>query len=87
MDKLKELGLDENTLVMFSSDNGATFDGDTQGNTNLAQGRVMVEQADWREAPLSRYLGTNCLRSWGGMRLAPARDRLLTGSASIGFTG
>lgn len=26
MDKLKELGLDDNTLVMFSSDNGATFD-------------------------------------------------------------
>lgn len=27
MDKLKELGLDENTLVMFSSDNGTTFNG------------------------------------------------------------
>ncbi len=25
MDKLKELGLDENTLIMFSSDNGPTF--------------------------------------------------------------
>ncbi len=29
--KLKELGLDENTLVMFSSDNGATFGGSTGG--------------------------------------------------------
>ena len=27
MDKLKELGLDENTIVMFSSDNGTTFNG------------------------------------------------------------
>jgi len=26
MDLLKELGLDDNTIVMFSSDNGATFD-------------------------------------------------------------
>ena len=29
--KLKELGLDDNTLVMFSSDNGATFGGSTGG--------------------------------------------------------
>lgn len=29
--KLKELGLDEKTLVMFSSDNGATFGGSTGG--------------------------------------------------------
>lgn len=29
--KLKELGLDENTLVMFTSDNGATFGGSTGG--------------------------------------------------------
>lgn len=27
MEKLKELGLDENTLIMFSSDNGTTFNG------------------------------------------------------------
>ncbi len=27
IDKLKQLGLEENTLVMFSSDNGATFNG------------------------------------------------------------
>jgi len=27
LDKLKALGLDENTIVMFSSDNGATFNG------------------------------------------------------------
>jgi arylsulfatase A-like enzyme len=27
MEKLKQLGLEENTLVMFSSDNGATFNG------------------------------------------------------------
>lgn len=26
MDKVKELGLDENTIIMFSSDNGPTFD-------------------------------------------------------------
>jgi len=29
--KLQELGLDENTLVMFTSDNGATFGGSTGG--------------------------------------------------------
>ena len=29
--KLKELGLDENTLVVFTSDNGATFGGSTGG--------------------------------------------------------
>jgi arylsulfatase A len=27
MEKIKELGLDENTIIMFSSDNGATFNG------------------------------------------------------------
>lgn len=29
LDKVKELGLEENTLIMFSSDNGATFNGGT----------------------------------------------------------
>lgn len=30
MDKVKELGIDDNTIIMFSSDNGATFNGGVQ---------------------------------------------------------
>lgn len=27
MEKIKQLGLDENTIILFSSDNGTTFNG------------------------------------------------------------
>lgn len=37
LDKLKELGLDENTIVIFTSDNGGVASGDSYSTSNLPQ--------------------------------------------------
>jgi len=59
---LKELGLDENTLVMFSSDNGATFNGGTdrdffQSNAPLRGGKCEVYEGGIRVPLVARWPG------------------------------
>ncbi len=39
---LKELGIDKNTLVIFSSDNGPTFNGGTDSDFFESAGEAMV---------------------------------------------
>lgn len=63
MDKVKELGLEDNTLIMFCSDNGATFD--TGGadlkyfksNGNLRGGKAQLWEGGIREPMLARWPG------------------------------
>ena len=52
--KLKELGLDENTLVMFTSDNGATFGGSTAGLRGM---KGSTYEGGYRVPMISRWPG------------------------------
>ncbi|MCK5146095.1 arylsulfatase [bacterium] len=62
MSLLKELGLDENTMVMFSSDNGATFNGGTdreffKSNAPLRGGKCEVYEGGIRVPLVARWPG------------------------------
>ena len=62
MAQLKALGLDENTLVIFSSDNGATFNGGTdreffKSNAPLRGGKCEVYEGGIRVPLVARWPG------------------------------
>jgi len=63
MDKLKELGLDENTIIVFSSDNGPTFDVggvDTKffdSSAGLRGRKSSVYEGGIREPMIARWPG------------------------------
>lgn len=59
---LRELGLDENTIVMFSSDNGPTFNGGVNAGffnstAGLRGGKMDVYEGGIREPMLARWPG------------------------------
>jgi len=62
MAQIKELGLDENTIIMFSSDNGATFNGGTDANffnsvAGLRGLKMDIYEGGIREPFIARWPG------------------------------
>jgi len=60
MEKIKELGLDGNTIIMFSSDNGATFNGGVDrfffnSNGGLRGAKMDVYEGGIREPFIARW--------------------------------
>jgi arylsulfatase len=53
LDKLKELGLDENTLVMYATDNGNEFYGWPDGGINI-QGETRTGEGDTYHVQMAR---------------------------------
>lgn len=62
MDKIKKMGLDENTIIMFSSDNGATFNGGVDryffnSNGGLRGQKMDLFEGGIREPFIARWPG------------------------------
>lgn len=54
---LKEKGMDENTLILFSSDNGGVSPGDVTLNTPLRAGKSTIYEGGVRVAAFARWPG------------------------------
>eukprot|EP00051_Salpingoeca_urceolata_P005718 m.76364 g.76364 ORF g.76364 m.76364 type:complete len:685 (+) comp14509_c0_seq1:50-2104(+) len=57
MAALKEVGADDDTLVFFTSDNGAPLGGDQQGNLPLRDGKSSTWEGGFREPGIVRWPG------------------------------
>ena len=78
LDKLKELGLDDNTIICFTSDNGglSTSEGSPTSNLPLRGGKGWLYEGGIREpfiiaAPGTSQPGTQCDRPVVGMDFYP----------------
>eukprot|EP00043_Microstomoeca_roanoka_P015079 m.150305 g.150305 ORF g.150305 m.150305 type:complete len:678 (+) comp16171_c2_seq2:207-2240(+) len=54
---LKNANVEDNTLVFFTSDNGAPLDNDAQGNLPLRDGKASTWEGGFREPGIARWPG------------------------------
>lgn len=57
MQTLHDAGVEENTLVLFTSDNGAPLVNDAQGNIPLRDGKASTWEGGFRVPGIARWLG------------------------------